>query len=208
MKLKVSRPIVYVLLLGVVAYGVVLYTEEPTGRKPTRRTAISNAAANLPEGFTEEDLNAKFEQVNDSPRDAFKPLVARRAAGSDVSLSPDAIPSVLTGGDPNWVYTGMAEVDGIPTALVENKATGEGVFLKQAENWKQATVGAIAPFSLTLVGRNGKSFTMRIIDPEVVEPSASMAPVQPSLRGPIGNESVNVSPNPSAQRPRGQGTSQ
>jgi hypothetical protein len=193
-KFKVSRPIIYavVALIGVAGY---LMTSEEVARRgaPNRRPATT-AATNLPEGFTEEDLKAKFTVLNDPARDAFKPLVARKAVGTELATSPDAVPSVLTGGDPNWVYTGMAEIDGVPQGLLENRSTGEGVFVKHSESWKQARVTQITPTSIVLVGSNGKPYTMRLVDSEITDAQmmagGGFTPVQPRLQGPIGNVAV------------------
>jgi len=201
MAMKVNRTYMYLIAVGVIAYGAVVMTEDNARKGAPKRRNQSTASAPLPTGFTEEDLKVSFSPINESVKDAFRPIVVRKNSGSDTGLSPDAIPSVLTGGDPNWVYTGMAEVDSIPMGLLENKATGEGVFVKHSENWKSAEVAAISPVSLTLVGTNGRTYTMRLLDPEIKSSGGGSAPVQPNLRGPIGG-ALTVTPTPESNRNR------
>ncbi|MEJ5171486.1 MAG: hypothetical protein WHU10_10900, partial [Fimbriimonadales bacterium] len=104
------------------------------------------------------------------------------------------IPASLTGGDPNWMYRGMAEIDSVPMALVENAKTGEGVFLRHGELWNGSRVVAITPESLTLAGPDGLQRTVDVAGDEAAPaiPAATGAsevrPVtlDPTLRGPIG----------------------
>jgi hypothetical protein len=94
--------------------------------------------------------------------------------------------------------------------LLENRVTGEGVFLKHSEHWKQATVTAIAPFSMILVGSNGKSYTLSV-NVEGNTASNMLAggfqPVNPPLRGAIANDRVEVTPERVANRNPNRGNS-
>jgi len=130
-KIKVSRPTIYILVAAIAISAWFLTSEETARRGKAARRSTSSATSNLPEGFTKDDLTANFEPLKDDVRDAFKPVVERKRGGSEVALAPNAVPSILTGGDPNWIYTGTAEIDGIPTGLIENKDSGEAEFLKQ-----------------------------------------------------------------------------
>lgn len=187
--LKINRPLLYAAI-AVVGVGIYLSTEPSVTRKGApRRNASASAASNLPEGFTQQDLTAKFERSTGTAKNAFQPLIARQA-GAETAAAPDAVPTILTAGESGWYYTGMAEVDGIPTGLLENRSTGEGVFLKQSEKWKDATVRSISPFVLILVGSNGKSYTLRVSElsgtPQML--AQGYAPVSPQLQGRIGND--------------------
>lgn len=194
-KLKLSRPVIYTLVLAVCAGAWLLTSEEVIARKgaPKRKTTASKL--NLPTGFTKEDLDARFNSVNDAPKDAFQPIVAKSTSGSERTAASDQVPSILTGGDPNWVFTGMAEIDGVATGLLENRSTGEGVFLRPMEGWRRATVQSISASTLVLRGESGKDYFLKIPDPFAAGANAPVAdrgfePVNPPIRGPIGNLSV------------------
>lgn len=202
---KLSRPTIYILLGAVVLSAYVFLSEETVRRGAPKRSSSATAKLNLPDGFLEEDFKTKFTPLNDSPKNSFEPIVARtRQGGAESSVSPDAVPTILTGGEANWVFTGMAEIDGVPVGLLENKATLEGVFLKQSESWKQATVSVISPNALTLVGKNGKQYVLRTIESEMSNYQAEatgLAPVSPQLRGPIGQGGVQVTPQANTNDP-------
>lgn len=189
LNLKINRPLLYAAI-AVVGVGIYLSTGPSVTRKGApRRVTSASATSNLPDGFTQQDLTARFDRVAGTAKDAFQPLVAREA-GAEVASAPDAVPTVLTAGESGWYYTGMAEIDGVPTGLLENRSTGEGVFLKQSEKWKDATVRSISPFVLILIGSNGKSYTLRVSElsgtPQML--AQGYAPVSPQLQGRIGNE--------------------
>lgn len=200
MQRKISRPTMYIVLAAVAIGAYVLTSEETMGAGRKAKRAAKDSVRPLPEGFTKDDLAARFDRVNDPVRDAFVPVIVR-SGGSDTASSPDAVPSALTGGDPNWVFTGMAEIDGVPMALIENRATGEGDFLKQSDSWKLATVEAISPMSLTLSGRDGRTYTLTIsqADERHSLMAQGFSPVSPELRGTIGN-GLEVTPE---RRPGG-----
>lgn len=195
-KLKISRPTIYILLGAVVVAAWFLTSESEVARRGSPRKNPSASANNLPDGFTEADLESKFDPEAVAVRDVFRPVVERKRAGSELASAPNSVPSILTGGDPNWVYTGMAEVDGVPTGLLENKTTGEAEFVAPSQQWKDARVNAISPFSLVLVGTNGKTYTMSIgveSDNRPMMAQNGFSPMNPALRGSIGT-GVEVTP--------------
>src|SRR5205814_1984309 len=105
--------------------------------------------------FTAEDEKASFKPIVSPVKDAFMPLVARKGGiGSGQALA-NMLPSEMTGGETNWVYTGSAEMDGVPSALIENRTTGDAVFLKKGERWKSAYVVQILPDSVVMRGPGG-----------------------------------------------------
>jgi len=162
-KLKVSRKVIY---LGVAAVAVAawLLTEDDSskaseGRKPT--TAVKKNGA----GFTDEDYQATFPPVLDSGKNSFRPLIARSgAADFGLALAPNAIPLDFAGGEPNWIFTGVAIIDGAPVALLENSSTQEGVFVKHGDRWKSSRVAMITPDSVVLAGPSGTTRTAKIVD--------------------------------------------
>jgi len=189
----VSRRLVW-SLVGLATLASVAYLmQEPETPKASRRTARASAAKGS-EGFTQEDYDARFPQVPMKLRNPFVPLVAsKRGKGGPLV---GGIPPALAGGDPNWMYKGMAEIDSVPMALVENQKTGEGVFLRHGELWNGARVVAITPEALTLAGPDGLQRTVDVASEEQPTPpmvaagaTSELRPVtlDPSLRGPIGS---------------------
>ncbi|MFY7952471.1 MAG: hypothetical protein ACOVT5_08185, partial [Armatimonadaceae bacterium] len=99
---KISRPVLYAVILGVVGYAVVVLTEPetPAKRKGTTRT---NAGAKAPAGFLPEDLEASFQKPGAAKPKAFKPeVVPQNSAG------------LLSGGNglSSWNLTGITVVEG------------------------------------------------------------------------------------------------
>lgn len=187
--MTISRTVLYggLAILAVVAW-TLTNPEEATA--PTKPKAANSASSRTQlDLFTKEDREAEFLSLNTTTRNAFKPIVARTTGPSAGLLAPNAIPADFAGGDPNWVYTGMATVDGVGFGLVENSATGDGEFLKLNERWKKARVLKMTPELLTLENERGVVRTMRIKTKEdelPPIPGGAMEPINP-LEGPIGN---------------------
>jgi hypothetical protein len=202
---KLSRTVVYGSLTVVVAASMIFLSGGDAPAKPKSKTATSKAAAKAKETvFTEEDykaVSADYGQVTAVSRNVFQPLVARSGARGAGASGPSGIPTELTLGEQNWVYTGMAEVDTVPSALIENTVTQDGVFLKQGERWKQAVVFQITPDELTLVGPDGMHHYVKVLGSE--EPATTMpagvmplaVTPPPNLQGPIGG----ANPGPAIQ---------
>lgn len=204
---KVSRTFVY-LVIGMVILAAWALAPAPKPRKSTGIPPLpggSRRAAN--DAFTPEDYTAKFGVVTESPRDVFRPLVVPTSAASSlVAMSPELVPAGIAGGESNWAYTGTAIIDGVPVALIENRQTLDGAFLKQGEGWKGAIVAAITPDTVTLVGASGRAVTLRLPMPSFDENGAPsgpsspgispmggspVRPLDPRLSGPIGEISVS-----------------
>lgn len=171
---KISRPIVYAALLGVVAYTAVVLTEPETAkRKATRQPA---ASARAPEGFTEEDMKARFARYAGAPRDAFLPGVVPSRSGM-----PGALPFADAG---IWLLTGINVTNGVRNALLENGATGEAVFVRAGERWNGLLVFRIEPNAVLFVNDKGKMTRIAFLDPDAEKP-AGVAPVLvPPVAGP------------------------
>ncbi|HVL39336.1 MAG TPA: hypothetical protein VM328_08105 [Fimbriimonadaceae bacterium] len=195
---KISRPVLYTGLFAVAVAAYVLTSEEPpTGaRRTPKPTAKKVEQQNR--GFTEADYRDPFPPVNERARNAFMPLV-RRSEPSVVGITPpegNAISEGITG-EAGWIYTGMAEVNGVKQGLVENTVTGEGEFIKPGQRWKKGTVLTVTPDRLTLMGNDGVVHRMRILDEASALPLASgsgFQPLDPGIRGPIGNPNIEVRP--------------
>jgi hypothetical protein len=202
---KLRRPVVYGLLGVVVVAAFVMTSGEPpaaSGKKVSTRAKATSAKAGS--AFLPEDYEAEFAPVSAPARNSFQPLVTRTKTAAELSLAPDAVPAELAGGDPNWVYTGTAELDGRPMALLENRSTGESEFVYQGQRWKKATVAQILPQGLVLASASGKKVKLTMYDGDMSElPGAQrfangFQPVNPPLAGPIGN-GISVRPDRSAR---------
>lgn len=203
---KISRPVMYTALAAVVAAAWLLTSEEPAkakGKTTPKRTA---AATKDKMGFLPEDYNPPtFEPVMSPVPSKFNPLVVRTQTASALALAPDAVPAELAGGDPNWVYTGTAEIDGKPTALLENRVTAESDFVNQGQKWKRCEVAQILPQGIVLAGPSGRKVKLVLSSGDSVIGTGSerfasgFRPVNPALSGPIGN-GIRVRPDSTATR--------
>ena len=187
---KVSRPIIYTIVLGAAAYAVVLFTEPET---PTRRTSVRTAASSSSSrtardtsgNITEEDLNAEFPRyapAAPAARDPFKPGVAAKTSrgGSGVAavtVDPRLLP---LGGGPGrsqtWKLTGISSVNGVRSALVENGRPEDSVFLRTGDRWNGLSVAAVEPDAIVFVNNLGQRtrLTFEVSAPEM--PGAAPAP--------------------------------
>lgn len=179
---KISRPIIYVALLGAVAYAAVVLTEpEATKKKkPTVRTTGA-ASATIP-GFTADDMKASFPRYGRRGADAFAPqVIGKKGAATTGNAAETSVAS--------WTLTGISVVDGVRSALLEQAGTGESVFLKAGQTWNGLTVQSIEPTAVNFVDRTGKTIRLafaeteeaRAVAPAAVNPTALTAglPSQP-----------------------------
>lgn len=191
-----KKPVFWVAVVGVGIAGYVLTTPEEVvavkSKKPVPKRSTNKALA----AFTEEDFKATFQPYSGPAKNVFRPIIVRRTGTlGSADGAANAIPLDFTGGSAGWVYTGSAEVDGIPTALLENRSTGDGVFLRSGERWKNSVVIRITPTSMGMRGPSGdKTFTL--VDdaprggvttiPAEVPPASVNAPN--NMRGRIGGQ--------------------
>jgi hypothetical protein len=201
---KISRPIVYVAVIGAIAYAAVLLTEpDKPPVKVVRRTA---PAVQAPKGFAEEDLNAVFPRYAARARDAFLPKVM--SSKRSVATAPaDGKSAETASGLPAgvWMLTGITSVNGVRTALVENGSAGDSVFLKVGDIWNGMRVAAIEQNSLVMVSPAGRK--TRFGFPAFDEaPAVTTAPVPgiPGLAsGPASVAPVILPPPPGFRGRRG-----
>lgn len=211
---KISRPVLYTLVLGAVAYAAVVLTEpeQPAPKATTKKPTAPKVSVTGTE-YTPEDLKAKFVALNEMPKNAFKPLVVRASAESAANAvppQPNGIPSKLTGGTGNWVYSGSVEVNGVTSALLEDQKTGEGIYLKRGQKWFNATVTDIGDESIVLAGPDGTTTRVSVAQPDAAPSvSAPVTPVAPPLSGVIGGGNPGiaalpgVNPNDLSVQPNG-----
>lgn len=176
--------VVVMSAIGLIAFAMT-GSEPPAKPKTSVKKQVSPKAAKG-QSWDERDLAAKFVPVNLPERNAFKPVVARRqgALSGDLLKDPGMLPPDFAGGEASWVFTGVAEVDGVKTALLENKSSGEGIFLAVGEVWRTVRVASISDDRMTLISLEGTTITLKVSDPAattVEEPlEGEIAPVQPN----------------------------
>lgn len=193
-----SRAVVYGGL-GVAMLAGVVYLSSPTnesGLSASEGRKVGSRSSRQVDKFDERDREARFERLNEPVRNTFRPLVARADVGlTGGGLAPNEFPTAYTGGEPGWFYTGTVIVDDVPSALVENQLTGEGLFLRVGENLKRATITQITPTYIVVRGVTGQSLQLDLLrdlpDPGDEEfAGVGIEPVRPNvsgqLQGPIG----------------------
>jgi len=205
------------LVTGIITLASVMFLlkEDPSATSGRIKATKSAKASSKGALFDENDFKAKFPRLTDGIRDAFMPVVARtkgRGIKTDDGIAePVVIPPVLTMGESGWYYTGMAEVNSVPTAIVENTTTGDGEFLKQGQRWKQAVVTRIGSDSISFSGPYGSNYMVPVsLPPESVTResttgSTTTSPIQPFgpnafMSGPIGSPSGSFGLQPEGGR--------
>jgi len=190
---KTSRPLIYggILVIAVVAFVMTAPKSSDDAGSPGPRRGP--AADRLPDGVFDYDFDAEFELLNESPKNAFKPLVARTSRNSG-GIAPNEFPAEYADGEPGWFYTGTVVIDDVPSALVENELTGDGMYLEVGEYLKRTTILEIAPTYIVVKGLTGKSLRLDLLR-DLPEPGdefdglfegLEIAPVRPDLSGVLG----------------------
>lgn len=201
-KPKISRP---VLCLALAATCVIAYLVATAPQQVVRNTrARPTVHVDVTSGpFTPDDYKASFPGFVAVSRNSFKPLVVRKNTTLISALAAaGGVPTDFTGGDGNWVCTGVAEVDGVRQALLENRSSGEGVFLRQGDRWKKTVVSQVMEDAVVLVGPGGQPRTIHVQQDEAVEETPTeVVPVQPKLSGPIGGGQPNATNGQATQVP-------
>jgi hypothetical protein len=183
-KFKISRPIIYLLVFGAVAYAAVLLTEpEAVARKSTKPRVSTNRTSKT-DGITEEDRNAKFAPYTTARRDAFAPVVVAKKArpkNLEARPTPEPRPVVVVVKAPvppaDWSLTGIALVNGTRMALLENNSHTETIFLKTGEKWKGLEVTQIGQSEVIFKQSNGAPYRMVFANPaEIKDTPTSISP--------------------------------
>lgn len=193
---RVPRWLVYgsLAVIGLVAWSATKPDERPVTRSTVRPPKKLRATQEI---YAPEDYAARgrFAVGVALSRNAFRPVLARAGAGQGGIVGDSGVPATFATGDPNWVCTGIAEVDAVRMALLENKATGEGVFLRQGDRWKSAVVSKVLADGVVLAGPSGEVRTIRVSAEDSREESPELQPMQvPGLTGLIGGNGVTVTP--------------
>ena len=187
---KISKPVLY---LAIVAAGAAIYVvtspNSPEAHTATPKTLHKNGPTNGL--YTDADMKAKFPEPVLVSRDAFKPGVARKSnALATMLAAAGGVPADLADGDPNWVCTGVSEVDGVRQALLENKVTNDGDFVKQGDKWKSAVISQVLDDGLVMVGNDSEPKTINIqqdTTQSTESDTGDVTQLKPSLTGVIGS---------------------
>lgn len=203
-KSLLQRPIFWVAIVAIGIVGFVMTAPEEAKIVPmtAKRKGPTTKAARGEDQFTKADEKAEFKPVNSEAKNAFVPVVARTNGISGAQQLENAIPADFAGGEANWIYTGNAEYDGVRQALIENRSTGDAVFLKRGQKWKNAYVVEISEYSVVMRGPSGT----RTLGIAVEEPTLSSKSVasnsNPSSRSrDRGGSGSSVSPMSPGQLP-------
>jgi len=165
---KVSRPLVYTVLAAIAVYAVFLQMQPspPVAKHLVRASSTAGAEANA-DGVTDADRSAHFPRYIGGKRDPFVAAVSTTHTRKN--------------GD-NWLLTGINSVNGVRTALVENSATGESVFLSIGDRWNGSRVVAIDPEFVELQNAFGQTIHMPFNEQDAAENTDSSSQAFPSLR--------------------------
>lgn len=192
-----QKPVFWVAMVAIGVAGFTMTGEKPSTTskgKPVskKKTTVAKKGAEV---FTEEDQNASFERVQVTFKNSFVPLVAKSGGIGGADGQANAIPASFSGGDGNWVFTGSVEVDGVRQALLENRKTQDGVFLRSGQRWKNCVVKRVLSDAVVIEGPSGE-MTFGLVTEENISgrmasnTGGSTAPMRvdnpPNFRGDIG----------------------
>jgi len=141
--------------------------------------------------YTKEDEDARFPPLSLAVVDSFNPLVKKAKPAAITTPvaptgGPTGIDASLTGGEGTWYYTGWVELDGRRQALLENPTTGETDYVTSGESWKRTRVTTVDVSTVVLVGPDGKSHRVPILD------YGEFPGKTPAAGGKAGGQPLNV----------------
>lgn len=204
---------------GILAVGLIAYfTIGSSPAPPATQAATKKKPAATP-GVTQLqpiDFNATptmFKPVMFDIQDKFTPLVYRmQPVGSPDIIRPNelTIPGNFTGAETNWAFTGVVDVDGKRSALVENGTSGQSEYLHPGEKWKTSSVKDITENVLILRDVSGAQKNIRMqadVQAAIAKQQADLAelkvnasasktvtapnaPLDPGLVGAIGTDTT------------------
>ena len=199
---SISRPVYYLMVgsvLAAVAWNLMPSDDAPVRKsKPTKRT---NKQSEDDSKYVAAEMAMKFERPTSPVRNVFHPLVVVEKPEKTAAPPPPAdqdlkaIPAKIADGESNWVFTGMAEVDGTKVALLQNNSTKQSGLLKEGEYWRKSQLISISLDSILFVGHDGNIQTVFRFDPNA--PPKVKTPTESGFRpydlsgplaGPIGTQ--------------------
>ncbi len=167
---KKTSPVIYLAIAaGVIAAYLVL---SPSGTPTSSVTPVKSTKKSSKDAgqFGPADyaaLKNPFPPASVAAIDAFNPLIKKTILPPHAPIGkdggPNELPLNLTGGEPNWYFTGCPSLDGVQTALLENTTSGESVYVKAGDAFKAARVQSVDISTIVLVGPNGASAKIPIL---------------------------------------------
>lgn len=163
-----------------------------TSNPPTKKTPAAKTSGELDADLLKAPPFAKLKIPT---RDIFMPALIDDSNTPKTDDGDNKLPAAVAGGDPNWTFTGIAEIDGVKFALLENGSNHESGFVKEGETWKKSKVVRITPDNIAMVGPDGIEETVLRYNPNTKEATAvpqpeaapqggpGFQPLQPNLRG-------------------------
>jgi hypothetical protein len=179
----VSKPVIGIAVLAVVAYIAVIYMTPPQSATSTRHATANTSTATDPNGITQADLDAHFARYKLVQRDPFVPGVinSHDQPGTDAGIG---------GGQGQWALTGIDEVNGVISGLVENSATGESVFLTPGQRWRGLKVVSVGSDSIVFENALGQHTDLAFAITAPASQTGPAAPAAPGAPGPPGTPAV------------------
>ena len=192
-KLTKEKKITYGLIAAASVVAIWLYLPQDT--PPTAHHTIlkSSSASDAPVYDPAADTNVHFAKYLGSGRDPFVPGVQVTSGLSSASGKLAA-----TG---KWQLTGINTIDGTTSALIENSATNQTVFVKVGDSWNGLRVASIGEDTVDFINALGQPSQLGFTPPpdpnipsnnglNVYSPSISQITPLPAL-------SPDAAPDPS-----------
>ncbi len=184
---KLSRPVIYVLVAAIGVGAWFLTEPESAAKKKAARVGTTTARGNKDaEGIvTAEDLKARFPRYAGAARDAFRPDISTSKPPAPPKPAPKLLPVILPAPPKKsvasvaldaWTLTGISWVNGEKTALIENKASGDSVFVRAGTDWKGLRVLAIETGALVFALPDGSPRRLTFPVPPEEKKVAATAP--------------------------------
>lgn len=111
-----------------------------TTARPRQVYSSTAVATNNPDGIMPADYTAHFPRYAGGKRDPFIPLIATEQGSFGQGRGG--------GSQGEWQLTGISSINNVPSALVEDQASGESVFLTKGSKWRGLTVVAVGSESV------------------------------------------------------------
>jgi hypothetical protein len=204
----ISRP-VSIGLAAAVAFGLYYYFQDDTPPVAAAKPKVAKKEVkrdDTPPDFVPEDFVKRFDRAKPADRNIFKvpPGIGKKLVVNQNTL--DHVPSELADGDGNWIFTGVASMDGAKMALLENSNTHQGAYVKEGELWKASRIQRISGDGVALspkaggdelvVYRHKASLVAEATpppggSPATLPPAGPIQPMSPpQLSGPIGGNVI------------------
>jgi hypothetical protein len=197
---KISRPVLYTVIVGAIAYAGVVLTEPkapPAKKAPPRTTHTAATATDAGSNITPEDLTARFTRYEPQKKahDPFLPHVVTAHALAAAATAAGGSGGALSAGRGSWVLTGISAIDGTRSALLENGSTGESVFLKAGDKWNDLRVADVGVQSVAFVNAAGQRTELGFPELDDQQKAGGTPPPNPGM----GNTGGAGAPSPTGQ---------